>query len=71
MRKWYTQVIAKDPKDQEIKIWDGPYIEAPTQELAQQYCDTNGLGYVHVTPTWVVEEIDEHTGKKTIYEHIN
>jgi len=71
MRKWYTQVIAKDPKTQEIKIWAGPYIEAPTQKLAQEYCEANGLGYVQVTPTWVVEEIDEETDNIEVFEHLN
>lgn len=71
MRNWYTEIIAMDALTGKILTWAGPYIEAPSQELAQQYCETHGLGYVHVTEYWVVEEIEQETGRITRFEHYN
>jgi hypothetical protein len=48
MRRWVTHIEAIDYKDRGLKLWVGPYIEAPTKKLAQEYCDNNGLGYCRV-----------------------
>lgn len=71
MRKWCTEIKAVDPKTGNLLAWSGPYIEAPSQQLAQEYCDSHGLGYLRVTEFWAVEEIDEETGEKTTFEHYN
>ena len=71
MRKWYTEIKAVDPKTGHLLTWTGPNIEAPSQQLAQEYCETRGMGYLRVTEHWVIEEIDENTGKKTTFEHYN
>lgn len=51
MKRWYTQVHAKDPITDELKIFVGPVIKAATQEKAQQYCNEHGMSYVRVTST--------------------
>ena len=48
MKKWATKVIAMDPRNGEFCEWVGPDIEAPSMELAEQYCQENGLGYCKV-----------------------
>lgn len=60
-----------DPKTGRLLTWEGPYIEAPSQQLSQEYCETHGMGYLRVTEHWLVEEIDEETGEKTTFEHYN
>jgi len=71
MRKWCTEIKALDPKTKHLLTWSGPYIEAPSQQLAQQYCDTHGMGYIRVTEYWLVEEIDDHLGDISTFEHYN
>lgn len=48
MKIWGTYIYAKCPIDGEIKTFGGPNIEAPTRELAFEYCQNNGLGYCHI-----------------------
>ena len=48
MKKWATKIIAVDRRDGEIYDWCGPNIEAPSEKLAQEYCDANGMGYCFV-----------------------
>lgn len=48
MKIFLTELKAIDPIDQELKTWCGPNIEAETFELAEQYCQDNGLGYCTV-----------------------
>ena len=39
--------MAINPRTGEIESWLGDYIEAPTMELAQEWCDKN-KGYLKV-----------------------
>lgn len=48
MKKWLTEIIALDHSTQEIALWQGDIVEAPTLRLAQVWCDTNGKGYMKV-----------------------
>lgn len=48
MKKWATKIIAVDWRDGEVYDWCGPDIEAPSEKLAQEYCDKNGMGYCKV-----------------------
>lgn len=63
MRKWCTKIQALEAATGEMKTWDGGYVEAPTMELAQQWCDQN-KGYLKV----VGELIAEIPCKKGTYE---
>jgi len=47
MKKWLTEVKAVDKKG-DMKTYGGPDVEAPSWELAQEYCEQNGLGYCKV-----------------------
>lgn len=51
---WVTELKAIDPNDGELKTWMGDYVEAPTWELAQEWCDKN-KGYLTVVGELVVE----------------
>lgn len=55
MKAWVTWIIAKDSMTNEEKIFSGPNIEAPSQRLAQEYCNNNGLGYCRVDGELVAE----------------
>jgi hypothetical protein len=48
MRKFRTEIKAISPIDGELKTFDGPVIQSISYDLAQQYCDNNGLGYCKV-----------------------
>lgn len=48
MRLWVTEIQALDPHTGEMKTWMGDYVEAPSWELAQQFCDEH-KGYLKVT----------------------
>ncbi len=54
MRKWVTEIQAIDPHTGQLKTWMGDYVEAPTWELAQQWCDQN-KGYLKVTGELIAE----------------
>ena len=56
MKKWMTHIWAKAPHaDGEMREFIGPVIEAPTAELASQWCQSNGLGYCYVGNECVAE----------------
>lgn len=38
MTKWVTRFEAIDPDDGQLKEWVGPFVEAPSQALAQAWC---------------------------------
>lgn len=61
MKKWIAEIIAIDPSDGELKRWMAhEYIEAPTQQLAQEWCDENERGYYHITDELLsIVETDE------------
>lgn len=62
MRIWATRIRAIDPTTGELKTWIGDYIKAPTWELAQQYCNDNGKGYLEVYGE-LIAEIPEKDGE--------
>lgn len=56
MKIWGTTIYAKAPHaNGEIREFCGPNIEAPTQELAYEYCQNNGLGYCYIGDELVME----------------
>lgn len=56
MKKWTTEIFAKHNVHGEITKFCGPHVEAPTLELARQWCIKN-CGYLHVTGHELVMEI--------------
>jgi len=50
MKTWTTEIKAIDGVNPErgIVTYSGPYINALTQNMAQEYCNNNGLGYCKV-----------------------
>ena len=53
-RIWLTQFRAADAKTGEIATWSGENVEAPTWQLAQQWCYEN-KGYLKVIGELVAE----------------
>lgn len=49
---WCTEVKAKSPKDGSMKTYGGPDVPGDTLEEAQEYCESNGLGYC-----WVIGQL--------------
>lgn len=64
MKIWVTEILAVDPLDGELKRWCGQDIQAPTFNLAVEYCQLNGLGYLKV----LGELISEIPCKEGTYE---
>lgn len=54
MKIWVTEIKALDANSGEIKTWCGDNVEAPTWELAQEWCDVN-KGYLRVVGELVAE----------------
>jgi len=75
MRLWSTEIKALCPHTGEMKTWTGDNVQAPTWELAQQWCDAN-KGYLKVIGELIAEiPCDEETyeadfGGKVDYENI-
>jgi hypothetical protein len=63
MKKWCTEILAIDIKDNQLKRWGGIEVEGITQKDAQQFCENNGLGYCRV----IGELIAEISCKKGTY----
>ncbi len=55
MKLWVTEIQALEGCTGEMKKWAGEHVQAPTYELAQQWCDKN-KGYLKVVGE-LVEEI--------------
>lgn len=76
MKKWITEVTTIDVVTNEIKTWMCDTIEAPTRELAQEWCEKNGKGYLTVTGECVVEipckknSLDPDFSKAIDYENM-
>lgn len=67
----FTTVIkAIDPLDGELKIWQGPNIEAISWTHAEQYLQENGLGYCKVDGV-LHSEVDWDSGQETITQELN
>lgn len=54
MKKWVTEIKALEAATGQMKKWCGPNVEAPTHELAQDWCDNN-MGYLKVVGELVCE----------------
>ena len=48
MKIFSTEIKAICPIRKTMKTWVGPNIEAETIELADKFCQENGLGYCEV-----------------------
>ena len=44
-RIWLTQLTAIDPQTEELRVWLGPNISAPSLQEAEMTLAENGLGY--------------------------
>lgn len=77
MKKWCTEIRAIYPPTGELSTFQGPYIEAPSAELAQEYCEKNGLGYCKVNGELIAEipckpgTYDPDFDKMIDYDNIN
>ncbi len=54
MNLYTTEIQAIDPADGELKLWQGPNIEADSFEHAEQIC-LQKIGYLKVTGRFVQE----------------
>jgi hypothetical protein len=63
MKKWITEIRALDPISGEMKTYGGDNVEAPTFQMAQNWCNEN-KGYLKV----IGELIAEIPCKKGTYE---
>jgi hypothetical protein len=55
MKTWATKIKAIDPLTGELLEWCGPNIEAPSEILAKEYCQLNGLGYCFIDGELIME----------------
>lgn len=69
MKKFITQFYAIDQTDGEVKLWSGQRIEAPTHNLATEWCKNNAP-YLYVVGE-LVGEIDYDSDKEVDWEKIN
>lgn len=60
MKKWVTHLEAIDAKTGEMKLWAGEHVEAPTFEMAQEWCYQN-KGYLKVVGELIAETDDKIT----------
>ena len=67
MKKWCTEIFAKHNVHGEMRKFIGPLIEAPTAELARQWCIENA-GWLHVTGNECVAVVDAKTGECEDFE---
>lgn len=76
MKKWSTQFKAIDAKTGQICTWHGETVEAPTWELAQEWC-YNNRGYLFVVGELIAiipckeGSYDPDFDNKTDFENIN
>lgn len=54
MKVFSTIIYAICPVTGELTKFCGQNIEAPTAKLAHEYCQNNGLGYLHVSDELVM-----------------
>jgi len=57
LNKYITTIRALDPKDMELKSWDGPIITACSLTEAIRYANNNGLGYCRINGDILVDVI--------------
>lgn len=77
MKYWSTNIIAIDPLDVVLKNWTGPAVPGINKEDAEQYCQVNGLGYLHVIGErvgYIPTKADEQTpdwNRAQHYDNLN
>ncbi|MDO7847592.1 hypothetical protein Q5H92_14575 [Hymenobacter sp. M29] len=52
---WGTEIKALDPVTGELKTYCGPNVPGFFRQMAEQYCQKNGLGYCKVLDELVAE----------------
>lgn len=52
---WTTEILAIDPADGQLRLWQGPHVSGSSVEEATEYCQQNGLGYCKVAGRFVQE----------------
>ncbi|MBL7882558.1 MAG: hypothetical protein JNL69_00700 [Bacteroidia bacterium] len=55
MKTWTTRIFAKCAETGEMTEFCGQNIKAPSQNLAHEYCQTHGLGYLHISDELIME----------------
>lgn len=55
MKTWTTTLFARCAATGEMKTFYGQNIKAPSRQLAHEYCQTHGLGYLHVGDELIAE----------------
>lgn len=55
MNLYTTEIYAICPTTGDLKLWAGPHVPGISFADAQNYCETNGLGYCKVTGKLVAE----------------
>lgn len=76
MKLWSTEIKALDAKTGEMSTWCGEHVEAPTWELAQEWC-YNNRGYLKVIGELIAEipckegTLEPDFDKMIDYEDIN
>lgn len=70
MNTYTTLIYAVCPRTGELFTYEGPYIKAISESDARRILDSTGRGYCHVSDI-LDSEVDEHTGKTTIYHNNN
>lgn len=68
MNRWLTHIYAIDPITGIMTEYLGPVVSAPTQELAFEWCQNNGLGYCHIGDR--NDSDTDMNGTKTDYDKI-
>lgn len=48
MNQYVTSISAIDPRNGQMKSWEGPRVPGITTADAERYCQENGLGYCKV-----------------------
>ena len=54
MKLWVTEIRAIEPHTGELLTWGGEYVQAPTLELAREWCRKN-KGYLNIIGELVAE----------------
>lgn len=54
MKRWTTELTATD-REGNLFTWVGQVITAPSWQLAEEYCEKNGLGYLRITGELIAE----------------
>lgn len=55
---WLTEVNAICPKTDKLKTFAGQNVMAESQDEAEKYCESNGLGYLKIIGVIDIDEIE-------------